>query len=64
MDFISELLVPVNYKGIDLETELRCDLLVGNAIVVELKSVDAIVPVYEAQLLTYMKLLQKQRESY
>jgi GxxExxY protein len=55
----SEFLVPVNYKGESLEADLRCDFLVENEIVVELKATDAIAPVYEAQLLTYMKLLRK-----
>jgi GxxExxY protein len=59
MVFTSELSITMNYKGVDLETELRCDFLVEDAIIVELKAVDAIVPVHEAQLLTYMKLLQK-----
>ena len=57
--FLSEQIVPVNYKGLELDAELRCDLIVEDAIVVELKSVDAVAPVFEAQLLTYMKLLQK-----
>ncbi len=48
-----------NYKGIELESELRFDILVENLIVVELKSVEFINPLYEAQLLTYMKLLEK-----
>ena len=55
--FTSEQIVPVNYKGVSIDAELRCDLVIENAIVVELKSVEAIVPVFEAQLLTYMKLL-------
>lgn len=55
----SEFYVPVQYKGLEMEADLRCDFLVGDSIVVELKAVDAIVPVFEAQLLTYMKLLQK-----
>jgi GxxExxY protein len=59
LNFLSELIVPVLYKGIDLDAELRCDLLVEDSIVVEIKSVDLIEPVFEAQLLTYMKLLQK-----
>jgi GxxExxY protein len=42
-----------------LDTELRLDLLIEDLIVVELKAVDALHPLYEAQLLTYMKLLQK-----
>jgi GxxExxY protein len=59
LNFGSEFLVPVEYKGIHVETDLRCDFLVDNAIVVELKAVDAIAPMFEAQLLTYMKLLHK-----
>lgn len=59
LSYSSELIVPVSYKGIDVEAELRCDLLIEDSIVVELKAADAIAPVYEAQLLTYMKLLQK-----
>jgi GxxExxY protein len=57
--FESEFVVPVHYKGIDVEAELRCDLLIENTIVVELKAVDAILPIHQAQLLTYMKLLEK-----
>lgn len=59
LSFQSELYIPVSYKGISIDTELRCDLLVENAIVVELKSAEETLPIYEAQLLTYMKLLQK-----
>jgi GxxExxY protein len=56
--FISELNVPVYYKDIEIETPLRCDLFVENCLVIELKSVEAIKPIFEAQLLTYMKLLE------
>jgi GxxExxY protein len=59
IDYSSEKVVKVNYKGINLDTELRCDFLVDDAIVVELKAVDSFAPVHEAQLLTYMKLLEK-----
>jgi len=59
LSYRSEFLVPVSYKGIEIEAELRCDFLVENAIIVELKAVETIVPVFEAQLLTYMLLLQK-----
>ncbi len=58
ISFTSELLVPVNYKGLQLETELRCDLFIENTIVVELKAVEKILPIHEAQLLTYMNLLE------
>lgn len=57
--YASEFLVPVNYKGIEVDAELRCDFLIEDKIVVELKAVDAIAPVFEAQILTYLKLLQK-----
>jgi GxxExxY protein len=48
--------LPVIYKGIDLEKDFFIDLLVENSIVVELKSVETLQPVHEAQLLTYLKL--------
>ena len=51
--------VPVSYKGLDMEVDLRLDLLVNNTIIVELKAIEHILPVHEAQLLTYMKLLKK-----
>lgn len=57
-DIKSELIIPVNYKGLEVEAGLRCDLLVENSLVVELKSVDNIKPIFEAQILTYMKLLK------
>ena len=48
--------VPLVYKGLQFEEGYRLDLLVGGAVIVELKCVDAILPIHEAQLLTYMKL--------
>jgi GxxExxY protein len=48
--------VPVEYKGIILECGYRIDILVENSLIVELKSVDKVLPIHEAQLLTYMKL--------
>jgi len=48
--------LPVDYKGIRLDCCYRIDLLVENKIIVELKSVDKVLPIHEAQLLTYMKL--------
>ena len=48
--------LPVKYKGIKLDCGYRIDLLVNEAIIVELKSVDKILPIHQAQLLTYMKL--------
>ncbi len=54
-----QLIVPVVYEGISLNTELRLDLLVDDCVVVELKAIENVLPVHEAQLLTYMKLLKK-----
>ncbi|HQI69316.1 MAG TPA: GxxExxY protein [Bacteroidales bacterium] len=55
----SQLAVPLHYKGIDIACELRLDVLVEDCIVVELKAVDFLLPVFSAQLLTYLKLLEK-----
>src|SRR5215471_8112301 len=57
--FVSQTLVPIVYKGMMMEADLRLDVLVENLILVELKAMDGILPVHEAQVLTYMKLLQK-----
>jgi GxxExxY protein len=46
---------PVIYKEIKLECGYRIDILVENSVVVELKVVDSLIPVHEAQILTYMK---------
>lgn len=49
--------VPIFYKGTSLDANLRYDLLVENCIVIELKAVENMNPVFEAQILTYMHLL-------
>ncbi|TMI97393.1 MAG: GxxExxY protein [Bacteroidetes bacterium] len=56
---IQQLAVPVNYDGLVIDTELRLDLLVNDIVVVELKAIEFVLPVHEAQILTYMKLLRK-----
>ncbi len=58
INFKSEFSIPLLYKNEPLDTELRCDLLIENQIVVELKAVETMMPIFEAQLLTYMKLLE------
>lgn len=55
--FMTEMSVPVFYDEQRLETVLRCDLYVAGSVVVELKATKTIEPIFEAQLLTYMKLL-------
>ncbi|WP_188049364.1 GxxExxY protein [Flavobacterium sp. GP15] len=57
INFSSELIIPLKYKGFELQSKLRCDLFVENALVVELKSVNEVNPIFDAQLLTYMNLL-------
>ena len=47
--------VPVVYKSIKLDCGYRLDILVENKIIIEIKSIDAMAPVHEAQILTYMK---------
>jgi GxxExxY protein len=54
-----ELYLPIIYKGIDLGNKLRLDILVNDLVIVELKSVETVIPLYKAQLLSYMKLTQK-----
>ncbi len=48
--------LPVEYKGALLDCAYRLDLIVADAVVVEVKAVDALLPIHEAQLLTYLKL--------
>ena len=58
INFKSELYVPVNYKGMDIYADLRCDFFIENCLVVELKATEKIIPIYVAQIITYMKLLK------
>ena len=48
--------LPVNYKGLRLDCGYRIDILVENKIILELKSVAALLPIHDAQLMTYLKL--------
>jgi GxxExxY protein len=54
--FQAQLVVPVRYKDLRIEAGLRLDLLVAGRVIVELKSVQRMEPVFEAQLLTYLRL--------
>lgn len=58
INFLTEMRIPVIYKGKTLNIDFRCDLFVERCVVVELKAVQELTNVFEAQLLTYMKLLQ------
>ena len=59
LKFETQVDVPIVYEGIRLESGLRLDLLVADLVVVELKAVDQLLPIHEAQLLTYLKLTGK-----
>lgn len=51
--------VPIHYKGNELKTPLRLDLLVEDKVIVELKSVEEMKPVFAKQLLAYLRLMDK-----
>ena len=54
-----QLELPIQYKTIQIESGYRIDLLVENSIIIELKSIEKILPIHEAQVLTYLKLSGK-----
>ena len=56
LPFTRELPLPVVYKGLRLDCAYRLDLLVADAVVVEVKAVECLIPVHTAQLLTYLRL--------
>ena len=56
LEFRRQVPVPVVYKGVKLECGYRIDILVAGSVVLELKSIEAIAPVHEATLLTYLRL--------
>lgn len=58
-DVKQQLFTTINYEGVDIKTKLVVDLLVNDAVIVELKAIEEILPIHEAQLLTYMKVLKK-----
>lgn len=58
-DVKQQVVVKIEYDELELESALRIDLLVNDAVIIELKTVESILPIHEAQLLTYMKLLEK-----
>ncbi|MCO5231910.1 MAG: GxxExxY protein [Chitinophagales bacterium] len=58
LNFQTEMIIPVMYKENSLNIDFRCDLFIENYLVVELKAVQELHPVHEAQLLNYMNLLK------
>ena len=58
INFLTEVSTPACYKNVTVATTLRCDLLIENCLAVEIKASKNIEPIVEAQILTYMKLLE------
>jgi GxxExxY protein len=56
--FSSEMTIPINYKGLILESEFRCDFLVEDSIILELKAVEFMHPIFQTKLMTYMNLAE------
>jgi GxxExxY protein len=59
ISFETEKVLPVNYDGVIVELGYRIDLLVEDEVIVEIKAVERILPVHEAQLLSYLRLSRK-----
>ena len=56
IEFRRQVELPVRYKAVQLDCGYRIDVLVEDRVVVELKSVERVLPIHEAQLMTYLKL--------
>lgn len=56
LEFRRQVPLPVVYKGLKLDCGYRMDIVVANQVIIEVKSVDGVHPIHEAQLLTYLKL--------
>jgi GxxExxY protein len=56
VSFKKECIIPLQYKGVRLECGYRVDLLIEDLIVVELKATERLMPIHEAQLLTYLRI--------
>ncbi|HLK64020.1 MAG TPA: GxxExxY protein [Bryobacteraceae bacterium] len=57
--FQRQVSLPVNYKGVLLDCSYRIDVLVENAVILEIKSVEGVLPIHQAQLLTYLRIAEK-----
>jgi GxxExxY protein len=56
ISFSRQNIIPLKYEDVTLSNHLKLDLLVENKIIIELKSVESILPIHEAQILSYLKL--------
>jgi GxxExxY protein len=57
--FEKQVPVPISYKGVEIDAAYRIDILVEGLVVVELKAVECIEPIHEAQLMTYLRLTDR-----
>jgi GxxExxY protein len=57
LSFRRQVATPVNYKGLKLDCAYRLDLVVEDSVIVEIKAIDALIPIHSSQLLTYLKSL-------
>lgn len=57
--YAQQIPVEINYKGAVFEDTLKLDMMIDDCLIVELKSVESVLPVHKAQLLSYMRLLNK-----
>ena len=56
ISFVRQHAITVRYKGVEIDCGYRLDLLVEDKVIIELKSVDKLTPLYDAQLISYLKL--------
>jgi GxxExxY protein len=59
INYVEQLKVPIKYRELTLDADLRLDFLVEDLIVVEIKAIEGLLPLHDAQVLSYMQLLQK-----
>jgi GxxExxY protein len=59
INFRDQLVITLQYKGLSLNSELRLDILVEDILCVELKAIEGLLPIHDAIILCYMKMLQK-----
>jgi len=59
ISFQQQVPLQLNYKGYQISRDLRIDLLIENQVIVELKSVEMLLPVHTAQIISYLKLADK-----
>lgn len=58
LNFKSQHSIPLNYKSTSIECVYRCDLIVEDMLIIELKAIEYVLPVHHAQLLSYMQILK------